>query len=73
VAKAPENSDYRFSLAQAYEKLDRIPESLAAYEAYLKRAGADDPKAKVVRERLAVAKKALAERNRTEERAKGET
>ncbi len=73
VAKAPENGEFRFSLAQAYEKLDRILESLAAYEAYLKRAGAADPRAKVVRERLAVAKKALAERNRTGERAKGET
>jgi predicted Zn-dependent protease len=72
VARAPENGDFRFSLAQAYEKLDRIPESLAAYEAYLQRAGPSDPRAKVVRERLAVAKKALAERNQAE-RAKGET
>ncbi len=71
VARAPENGEFRFSLAQAYEKLDRIPESLAAYEAYLQRAGASDPRAKVVRERLAIAKKALAEQNR--ERAKGET
>lgn len=66
VAKEPDNGDYRFSLAQAYEKLDRIPESLAAYDAYLKHAGAADPRAKVVRERLAIAKKALAERNRTD-------
>jgi tetratricopeptide (TPR) repeat protein len=73
VARAPENGEFRFSLAQAYEKLDRIPESLAAYEAYLQRAGDSDPRAKVVRERLAIAKKALAERNRTGERAKGET
>jgi tetratricopeptide (TPR) repeat protein len=73
VAKAPENGEFRFSLAQAYEKLDRIPESLAAYEAYLKRAGDSDPKAKVVREQLAIAKKALAEQNRTGERGKGET
>jgi tetratricopeptide (TPR) repeat protein len=71
VATAPDNGEFRFSLAQAYEKLDRIPESLAAYEAYLQRAADSDPRAKVVRERLAVAKKALAERNR--ERAKGET
>jgi len=70
VAKAPDNGEFRFSLAQAYEKLDRIPESLAAYEAYLKRAGGSDPRAKVVRERLAIAKKALAERNQTG--AKGE-
>jgi tetratricopeptide (TPR) repeat protein len=71
VATAPDNGEFRFSLAQAYEKLDRIPESLAAYEAYLQRAADSDPRAKVVRERLAVAKKALAEQNR--ERAKGET
>jgi tetratricopeptide (TPR) repeat protein len=70
VARAPENGDFRFSLAQAYEKLDRIPESLAAYEAYLQRAGEADPRAKVVRERLTIARKALAER---EERAKSET
>jgi tetratricopeptide (TPR) repeat protein len=73
VAKAPDNGEFRFSLAQAYEKLDRIPESLAAYEAYLKRAGDSDPRAKVVRERLEIAKKALAERNRTGERSEGET
>lgn len=71
VAKAPENGEFRFSLAQAYEKADRIPESLAAYEAYLQRASETDPRAKVVRERLAIAKKALAERNA--ERQKGET
>jgi len=69
VARAPENGEFRFGLAQAYEKLDRIPESLAAYEAYLQRAGDSDPRAKVVRERLAIAKKALAERNRTGERS----
>jgi tetratricopeptide (TPR) repeat protein len=73
VARAPENGEFRFSLAQAYEKLDRIPESLAAYEAYLQRAGESDPRAKVVRERLAIAKKALAEQRRTGERARGET
>ncbi len=61
VAKAPENGEFRFSLAQAYEKLDRIPESLAVYEAYLQRAPRSDPRAKVVRERLEIAKKALAE------------
>ena len=38
VAKAPANGDFRFSLAQAYEKADRIPESLKAYEAYLEHA-----------------------------------
>ncbi len=73
VSRAPDNGEFRFSLAQAYEKLDRIPESLAAYEAYLQRAGASDPRAKVVRERLAIAKKALAEQSRTGERARGET
>jgi tetratricopeptide (TPR) repeat protein len=72
VARAPDNGDFRFSLAQAYEKLDRIPESLAAYEAYLQRAPQSDPRAKVVRERLAIAKKALAEQ-RDAERAKGQT
>jgi tetratricopeptide (TPR) repeat protein len=65
VAKAPDKAEYRFSLAQAYEKLDRIPESFAAYEAYLERADASDPRAKVVRERLAIAKKTLAELKRT--------
>lgn len=69
VAKAPDNGEFRFSLAQAYEKLDRIPESLAAYEAYLQRAPDSDPRAKIVRERLAIAKKALAERTAR----KGET
>lgn len=64
VAKAPSNGDFRFSLAQAYEKADRISESLQAYEAYLEHADAGDPRAKVVRERLAVAKKALAERSK---------
>jgi predicted Zn-dependent protease len=68
VARAPDNGDFRFSLAQAYEKLDRVPESLAAYEAYLQHASASDPRAKVVRERLAVAKKALAERNQASAR-----
>jgi len=72
VAKAPENGEFRFSLAQAYEKLDRIPESFAAYDAYLQRAGGSDPRAKVVRERLEIAKKALAEeRNRTGEPRQG--
>lgn len=73
VARAPDNGEFRFSLAQAYEKLDRIPESLAAYEAYLQRAGQSDPRAKVVRERLAIAKKALAEQNPTGGGARGET
>jgi predicted Zn-dependent protease len=73
VARAPDNGDFRFSLAQAYEKLDRIPESLAAYEAYLQHAGPSDPRAKVVRERLEVAKKALAERNQASEGRKGQS
>ncbi len=73
VARAPENGDFRFSLAQAYEKLDRIEDSLAAYEAYLQHAREADPRAKVVRERLAIAKKALAERNRTGGRGQGQT
>ena len=62
VARDPENGDFRFSLAQAYEKSDRIAESLSTYEAYLEHAAASDARAKVVRERLAIAKKALAKR-----------
>lgn len=73
VARAPDNGDFRFSLAQAYEKLDRIPESLAAYEAYLQHASPSDPRAKVVRERLEVAKKTLAEQNRGGGRRGGES
>lgn len=73
VARAPDNGDFRFSLAQAYEKLDRIPESLAAYDAYLKHASPTDPRAKVVRERLEVAKKTLAEQNQGGGRRKGES
>jgi predicted Zn-dependent protease len=73
VARAPDNGDFRFSLAQAYEKLDRIPESLAAYEAYLQHASPADPRAKVVRDRLEIAKKALAERKGAGERRKSES
>lgn len=73
VSQAPDNGDFRFSLAQAYEKLDRIPESLAAYEAYLQHASPADPRANVIRQRLEVAKKTLAERNQAGERRKGES
>jgi tetratricopeptide (TPR) repeat protein len=64
VARDPDNGDFRFSLAQAYEKSDRIPESLSAYEAYLEHASPDDARAKVVRERLAIAKETLAKRRK---------
>ena len=60
VARAPSNGDYRFSLAQAYEKLDRVEESLDAYSEYLEHARADDARAKVVRRQLELARKALA-------------
>ena len=64
VAAAPDNVDYHFSLAQTYEELDRIPESLAAYEAYVQHARPDDARAPIVRKQLELAKKALAERER---------
>ncbi len=64
VAAAPDNGDYHFSLAQTYEELDRIPESLTAYEAYVQHARPDDARAPIVRKQLALAKKALAERER---------
>ena len=64
VAAAPDNGDYHFSLAQTYEELDRIPESLAAYEAYVQHARPDDTRAPIVRKQLELAKKALAERER---------
>jgi len=60
VARAPENGDFRFSLAQAYEKLDRVEESLDAYDAYLEHARPDDTRARIVRRQLEIAKKALA-------------
>lgn len=61
VVREPDNGDFRFSLAQAYEKLDRIPESLDAYEAYLARAREDDERAVIVRRQLELAKQALLE------------
>ena len=64
VAAAPDNGDYHFSLAQTYEELDRIPESLASYEAYIQHARPDDTRASIVRKQLELAKKALAERER---------
>ena len=66
VTRAPENGDFRFSLAQAYEKSDRIEESLSSYEAYLEHTDASDTRAKLVRERLSIAKKALAKRQKRE-------
>jgi tetratricopeptide (TPR) repeat protein len=64
TARAPTNGDYLFDLAQAYEKSDRIEDSLAAYERYLENARPDDERAPVVAERLEVAKNALARRRR---------
>ena len=60
VAREPANGDFHFSLAQAYEKLDRVEESLDAYDAYLENARPDDARAKIVRRQLEIAKKALA-------------
>lgn len=60
VAREPANGDFRFSLAQAYEKLDRVEDSFDAYDAYLEHARPDDARAKVVRRQLEIAKKALA-------------
>ena len=60
VAREPTNGDFYFSLAQAYEKLDRIEESLDAYDAYLENARPDDKRAKIVRRQLEIAKKSLA-------------
>ena len=73
MAREPTNGDFRFSLAQAYEKLDRIEESLAAYDAYLEHARPDDRRAEVVRKQLAIAKKAFAaERKRRRESSDGD-
>jgi tetratricopeptide (TPR) repeat protein len=71
VAREPENGDFRFSLAQAYEKLDRVEESLEAYDAYLEHARPDDAREKVVRRQLAIAKKALAAEH--EQRRQGQS
>lgn len=60
VAREPGNGDFRFSLAQAYEKLDRVEDSLDAYSDYLEHARADDQRAAVVRKQLEIARKALA-------------
>ncbi|HSF19183.1 MAG TPA: tetratricopeptide repeat protein [Vicinamibacteria bacterium] len=66
VAVEPTNGDFRFSLAQAYEKADRVSESLDAYQAYLEHASPNDPRAAVVRERLAIARRALANTSRVD-------
>ncbi len=60
VAREPTNGDFHFSLAQAYEKLDRVEDSLDAYDTYLEHARPDDERAKIVRRQLEMAKKALA-------------
>jgi superkiller protein 3 len=56
-----ENGSYRFALAQAYESLDKIPESLGEYEAFL-RLSPDDPLAPKIGQLVKRAKAALAER-----------
>lgn len=74
VALQPTNGDFRFSLAQAYEKLDRIEESLDAYDAYLEHARPDDARAEPIRRQLEIAKKALAaerEQKRQAEQTQG--
>ena len=60
VARDPTNGDFHLSLAQAYEKLDRFEDSLRTYDTYLEHARPDDERAKIVRRRLKIAKKALA-------------
>ena len=60
VAREPTSGDFRFSLAQAYEKLDRVEESLDAYAEYLEHARPGDSRADVVRRQLEIARKALA-------------
>ena len=60
VARDPTNGDFHLSLAQAYEKLDRFEDSLRTYDTYLEPARPDDERAKIVRRRLKIAKKALA-------------
>lgn len=74
VARDATNGDFRFSLAQAYEKLDRVEESLDAYGEYLEVARPDDPRAAVVRKQLEIAREALAsERKREREANRGQS
>ena len=56
-----ENGTFRLALAQAYEKLDKIPESLSEYDAFV-RLSPDDPLSPKIAKLLARAKSALAER-----------
>ena len=56
-----ENGGFRLALAQAYENLDKIPESLSEYEAFI-RLSPNDPLAPKIEKLLTRAKSALAER-----------
>ena len=56
-----EKGSFRLALAQAYENLDKIPESLSEYEAFI-RLSPNDPLAPKIEKLLARAKAALAER-----------
>jgi Flp pilus assembly protein TadD len=63
VQLEPERALFRLSLAQTYENLDRIPESLAEYEAFVKLAP-DDPRAQKIEQLVKRARQALEERRR---------
>ena len=56
-----ENGGFRLALAQAYENLDKISESLSEYEAFV-RLSPNDPLAPKIEKLLTRAKSALAER-----------
>ena len=61
VALEPANGSFHFTLAQAYERVERVDESLASYEAYLRYADDDDPQARLVRDLLLTAKRVVDE------------
>jgi Flp pilus assembly protein TadD len=67
----PERALYRLSLAQTYENLDRIPESLAEYEAFVELAP-DDPRAQKIEQLVKRARQALEERSRARRETGGE-
>ena len=56
LEREPSNPEFHFGLAQTYEKLDQIPESLAFYESYLEYATPSDPRAEIVHRQLKLAK-----------------
>jgi tetratricopeptide (TPR) repeat protein len=56
VEMDPENGLYHLTLAQTYEKLDRIEQSFEEYEAFLKYSS-DDPRAAEIQRLLERAKK----------------